>query len=89
VNNQILAQIDTALTTVLNARANLGSRLNQLQHADTANSDIIEQSKITLKRLQEVDPIVAASEFKQELYNLEVAQQSFVLIQGLSVFNFI
>ncbi|CAM2929371.1 flagellar hook-associated protein 3 FlgL [Legionella steigerwaltii] len=89
VNNQILAQIDSALSTILDARANLGSRLNQLQHADEANSDLIEQSKITLKRLQEVDPLVAASEFKQELYNLEVAQQSFVLIQGLSVFNFI
>ncbi|WP_131779586.1 flagellar hook-associated protein FlgL [Legionella bozemanae] len=89
VNNQILAQIDSALTTILDARANLGARLNQLEHAETANSDLIEQSKIILKRLQEVDPLAAATEFKQELYNLEVAQQSFVLIQGLSVFNFI
>ncbi|KTD73061.1 flagellar hook-associated protein FlgL [Legionella tucsonensis] len=89
VNNQILAQIDSALTTILDARANLGARLNQLEHAETANADLIEQSKIILKRLQEVDPLAAATEFKQELYNLEVAQQSFVLIQGLSVFNFI
>ncbi|MCW8407756.1 flagellar hook-associated protein FlgL [Legionella sp. PATHC035] len=89
VNNQLLAQLDSALSTILDARANLGARLNQLDHADVANTDLIEQSKITLKRLQEVDPIVAASEFKQELYNLEVAQQSFVMIQGLSVFNFI
>ncbi|PWY55623.1 flagellar hook-associated protein 3 [Legionella qingyii] len=89
VNNQILAQIDSALSTILDARANLGSRLNQLEHAETANSDLIEQSKIILKRLQEVDPLAAATEFKQELYNLEVAQQSFVLIQGLSIFNFI
>ncbi|MCE0724050.1 flagellar hook-associated protein FlgL [Legionella resiliens] len=89
VNNQILAQIDSSLTTILDARANLGARLNQLEHAETANSDLIEQSQIILKRLQEVDPLAAATEFKQELYNLEVAQQSFVLIQGLSVFNFI
>ncbi|QMT60558.1 flagellar hook-associated protein FlgL [Legionella sp. PC997] len=89
VNNQILAQIDSALSTILDARANLGARLNQLEHAETANSDIIEQSQIILKRLQEVDPLAAATEFKQELYNLEVAQQSFVLIQGLSLFNFI
>lgn len=89
VNNQILAQIDSSLTTILDARANLGARLNQLEHAETANADLIEQSKIILKRLQEVDPLAAATEFKQELYNLEVAQQSFVLIQGLSVFNFI
>ncbi|KTC88924.1 flagellar hook-associated protein FlgL [Fluoribacter dumoffii] len=89
LNNQILAQIESALTTILDARANLGSRLNQLEHADTANADLIEQSRITLKRLQEVDPLVAASEYKQELYNLEIAQQSFVLIQGLSLFNFI
>ncbi|KTC79837.1 flagellar hook-associated protein FlgL [Legionella cherrii] len=89
VNNQLLVQLDSALSTILDARANLGARLNQLEHADVANTDLIEQSKITLKRLQEVDPIVAASEFKQELYNLEVAQQSFVMIQGLSVFNFI
>ena len=89
VNNQMLAQIDSALSTILDARANLGARLNQLEHAETANADLIEQSKIILKRLQEVDPLAAATEFKQELYNLEVAQQSFVLIQGLSIFNFI
>ncbi|WP_454780992.1 flagellar hook-associated protein FlgL [Legionella sp. WA2022007384] len=89
INNQMLAQIDSALSTILDARANLGARLNQLEHAETANADLIEQSKIILKRLQEVDPLAAATEFKQELYNLEVAQQSFVLIQGLSIFNFI
>jgi flagellar hook-associated protein 3 FlgL len=73
VNNQMLAQIDSALSTILDARANLGARLNQLEHAETANADLIEQSKIILKRLQEVDPLAAATEFKQELYNLEVA----------------
>ncbi|KTD00913.1 flagellar hook-associated protein FlgL [Fluoribacter gormanii] len=89
VNNQILAQIDSALGAILDARANLGARLNQLEHAEIANSDLIEQSKITLKRLQEVEPLAAATELKQELYNLEIAQQSFVMIQGLSIFNFI
>lgn len=89
VNNQILSQLDSSLSIILDARANLGARLNQLDHAETANADLIEQSKIILKRLQEVDPLAAATEFKQELYNLEVAQQSFSLIQGLSLFNFI
>ncbi len=89
VNNQVLSQLDSSLSIILDARANLGARLNQLDHAETANADLIEQSKIILKRLQEVDPLAAATEFKQELYNLEVAQQSFSLIQGLSLFNFI
>lgn len=88
-NNQLLAQLDTALSNFLNVQANIGSRLNQLDHADSANSNLLLTSKETLKQLQEIDATTVASDFNLQLLNLQAAQQSFVRIQGLSLFNYL
>jgi flagellar hook-associated protein 3 FlgL len=88
-NNQLLEQIDSALLNITDIIASIGSRLNQVTNSQNANEDLIDASDITLKRLREIDPVVVATEFNQELVNLQAAQQSFVRIQGLSVFNYI
>ncbi|MFT4059775.1 MAG: flagellar hook-associated protein FlgL [Legionella sp.] len=88
-NNQLLAQIDSAILNMTDIIATIGSRLNQVANSQSANEDLIDTSTITLKYLREIDPVVVATEFNQELVNLQAAQQSFVRIQGLSVFNYI
>lgn len=89
INNQLLSQLDSALNKVSSTIANLGSRLNQISHAEQSNDDLMQISLITLKNLSEIDPIAVATEFNQELISLQAAQQSFVRVQGLSVFNYI
>lgn len=87
-NNQLIAELDSAINNVLDYQSDLGARLNQLTFADDLNSNLILLSQDTLKKLQEIDPIAVATEYNLQLVNLQAAQQSFVRIQGLSVFNY-
>lgn len=89
VNNQLMAQLDSALKSMTTTISTLGARLNQVAYSSESNQDLVDTSKITLKYLSEIDPITVATEFNQELINLQAAQQSFVRIQNLSVFNYI
>lgn len=88
-NNQLLAQLDNALDSIIETVSNIGSRLNQVSNSQDSNEDLIETSEITLKFLRETDPAAVATEFNLQLVNLQAAQQSFVRVQGLSVFNYI
>lgn len=89
VNNQLLAEFDSAITNVLNVQSDVGARLNQLDFADDLNSNVLLVSNETRKKLRETDPVAVATEYNLQLINLQAAQQSFVRIQGLSVFNYI
>ncbi len=88
-NNQLLAQLDSALDSIIETVSNIGSRLNQVSNSQDSNEDLITTSEITLKFLRETDPAAVATEFNLQLVNLQAAQQSFVRVQGLSVFNYI
>lgn len=88
-NNQLLAQLDSDLSNILNYQSSLGSRLNQLDSADDANSILMDICNQTLKQLREADPVQVATDYNMQLINLQAAQQSFVRIQGLSLFNYI
>ncbi|HBD7094977.1 TPA: flagellar hook-associated protein FlgL [Legionella pneumophila] len=88
-NNQLLAQIDSALGHILSVQSDLGARLNQLETAEKANNDYLDISAATLKKLREFDPVAVATELNLQLVNLQAAQLSFTRIQGLSLFNFL
>lgn len=88
-NNQLLAQLDSTLNTFTDVVASLGARLNQVSSAQQTNLNLIDTSKQILKSLTDTDPVVVATEYNQELVNLQAAQQSFVRVQGLSLFNYI
>jgi flagellar hook-associated protein 3 FlgL len=88
-NNQLLAQLDSALSNISNFVSNLGSRQNQLDSADTINSNLLLASQEARKALREIEPNTVATEYNLQLLNLQVAQQSFVRIQGLSLFNYL
>ncbi|HAT7799306.1 TPA: flagellar hook-associated protein FlgL [Legionella pneumophila] len=88
-NNQLLAQIDSALGHILSVQSDLGARLNQLETAEKANNDYLDISAATLKKLREIDPVAVATELNLQLVNLQAAQLSFTRIQGLSLFNFL
>ncbi|CDZ78144.1 Hook-filament junction protein [Legionella massiliensis] len=88
-NNQLMEQLDSALNNILNFRAQLGARLNQLDVADQINGDVIEISQETLSTLEDVDLAEAAVRLNLQQVYLQAAQQSFAKIQGLTVFNYI
>lgn len=82
-------QLDNALNNVLNTRVTLGLRLNEVDALDTAGEDLGLQFKKTLSELQDTDYNKAISDLSQQQMSLQAAQQSFVKVTGLSLFNYI
>jgi flagellar hook-associated protein 3 FlgL len=84
-----LSNIDNALNTVTTMRASAGSRLKELDAVQNAGEDRALQYSQTLSRLQDVDYAKAAAELMQQQVSLQAAQQSFVKLAGLSLFNYL
>lgn len=81
--------IDQGLDNVLTVRASVGSRLRELDALDSAGDDRNIQYSQTLSQLQDLDYTKAITELSQQQTILTAAQQSFVKISGLSLFNYL
>jgi flagellar hook-associated protein 3 FlgL len=84
-----LNDIDAALESVLETRASVGARLNAIDGQMTVNDSMLGQIEETKSNVGDLDYAEAASRLNQELLALQAAQQSFVKIEGLSLFNFL
>ena len=90
-NGLIAAQtnIDNALDNVINVRTSAGSRLKELDAVQNTGEDRALQYSQTLSRLQDVGYAKAAAELMQQQVSLQAAQQSYVKVAGLSLFNYL
>lgn len=84
-----LGNIDNALDNVSAVRASAGSRLKELDAIQNASEDRALQYSQTLSRLQDVDYAKAAAELMQQQVSLQAAQQTYVKVAGLSLFNYL
>ncbi len=83
-----LSDIDTALGGLLNLRAKVGARMNAIDDQKNAN-DAFDLAVTTVRSsLEDLDYAEAISRFNQQLTALQAAQQSFIKIQDMSLFNF-
>lgn len=87
--NQALDNLDQALGNVSNIRSDVGVRLNQVESQLNINESFNIQLQETLSGIQDLDYAEAISRFNLELTALEAAQQSYVKMQGLSLFNYL
>ncbi len=83
------ANIDNALDHILSVRASVGSRLKELDLLDSNGSLADLQYSEHLSELQDLDYAKAISSLMQQQTILDAAQQSFVKISNLSLFNYI
>jgi flagellar hook-associated protein 3 FlgL len=74
---------------VLRVRAQIGSQLLEVDQLVSLGSDLDLQYAGTLSRLQDLDYNEALSRLAQQQTNLQAAQQSFMKITGLSLFNYL
>jgi flagellar hook-associated protein 3 FlgL len=81
--------LDQSLNNVLTVRASVGSRLQELDLLNTAGSSRDLQYSQTLSNLQDLDYAKAITQLSQQQQTLQAAQQSFVKISGLSLFNYL
>lgn len=84
-----LLNIDHGLDNVLSVRAKVGTRLQEVDALDSLGSDLSLQYQQTLSQLQDVDYNKAVSDLNQQQMTLQAAQQSFVKVAGLSLFNYL
>ena len=84
-----IQNISNSIEHVLKKQSSIGARMNEIATLESVGSDQDIQFEDLLSQLQGVDMAKAISDFKrQELY-LQAAQQSYIKISGLSLFNYI
>jgi flagellar hook-associated protein 3 FlgL len=91
-NYQIISQLSRGLSSVNNARANVGGRLNQLEAINTSTASLMLINQETSQKLSGSDTeglTSIISDFQSSQAFLQIAQQAFTSISKLSVFNFI
>ena len=86
---QALNNLDQALQHVQEVRADVGVRLGRVDSQLDSNDSFNLQLQKTLSEIQDLDYAEAISQFDLQLVTLQAAQQSYVKMQGLSLFNFL
>lgn len=87
--NNVLENLDQAIGNVVQVRADIGGRLRALETQQTTNVDLGLQLKTTLSQTRDLDYAEALTRMNQQLTALQAAQQSYVKVMGLSLFNYL
>ena len=87
--NHALEDIDQALGNVLEVRADIGGRLRSIEDQQKTNVDLDVELRTTLSQVKDLDYAEALTRLNQQLVGLQAAQQGYVKMQGLSLFNYL
>jgi len=88
-NGSSLDQMDRVMDHLLGFRATTGARLNALESQEDINGALLVQLEQTRSTIEDLDYAEAATRLSQESVILQAAQQSFVKVQNLNLFNFL
>ena len=84
-----ITDLDAAMDQILATRSDIGARLNAVETQQDINDAFILNMETTLSDIQDLDYDEAVTRFNLEQAGLEAAQQSFLRIQGLSLFDYL
>jgi len=87
--NAELSNLDRAIENLGRVRADVGSRLKEIDFLAANAEDLDVQYAETLSGLQDLDYTDAISKFTQQQIQLEAAQKTFAQVSRLSLFNII
>jgi len=82
-----LTNLDNGLGKVLEVQTEIGARLNLIETTEIDNEDVTLVNKAVQADLRELDYAEALSRLSFQTIILEAAQQSYVKIAGLNLFN--
>jgi flagellar hook-associated protein 3 FlgL len=83
-----IGNMQGSVESVLNVRASIGSKLNEIDGLNTAGSDKDLQYSKSLSDLQDTDYASALSELSKNQTIMDAAQKSFVAVTNLSLFKY-
>jgi flagellar hook-associated protein 3 FlgL len=87
--NRFLTDVDQGMENIHGVRARIGARVNTIDSQTGTNDDFALQLEQSLSELRDLDYAEAASRLQRHLLALEASQQTYVKVQGLSLFNFL
>ncbi len=87
--NRELQNLDQALDTIIRTQTSVGARRRTLDVQSAINDDFLVNYRTTLSEIQDLDYAEAIGRFQLQSVTLEAAQQTFVDISRLSLFNFL
>ncbi|UTW46384.1 flagellar hook-associated protein FlgL [bacterium SCSIO 12696] len=85
--NRALEGIDNSVENVLRVRTSIGVRLNTVESQQGLNEDSLLRLQQLESAVKDLDITQAISELNFQQVSLQAAQQSYVRIQGLSLFQ--
>jgi flagellar hook-associated protein 3 FlgL len=85
----VLTDLDTAQSRILETATSVGVRLNALDDQESTNEKFILDTKTTLSQVQDLDYAEAMSRFQLQSLALQSSQQAFAKIKELSLFNYL
>jgi flagellar hook-associated protein 3 FlgL len=85
--NRVLVDIDRAQDRILEVRGSIGGRLNALDSQESNNEDFLLTIQTALAGVEDVDLSEAISLLNFQEVGLQAAQQSYLRIQNLSLFD--
>lgn len=88
-NGDFLTNISSALTNIIDKRAEVGGRLNAIDQQKEINDTVNFNLQKSISEIKDLDYAEAISRLSQQSLSLQAAQQSFVKVQNLSLFNFL
>lgn len=83
-----LASLDNVMTVVSSVQGEVGARQNMLESTKDLNMDIDLNGRKVLSELEDLDYAEASTRLQMQTFVLSAAQQSFVKVSGLSLFNY-
>jgi len=82
-------ELDNGMDNVVNTRSRVGARMQTLLNQTSISEEFKLISQAAMSRLEDLDMAQAISDLKLEQTKLEVAQQTFIQLQRLSLFDLI
>ena len=86
--NDTLANLDSGLDHVNTIRARVGTRLNSVDNSREENANMSLQIERTRSEVEDINIAEAITSLQTQATSLEVLQQTFSRIEGLSMFNY-
>ena len=89
VANNVLTGLDAGLENFGRVRSEVGARLNAIDNEREANEARVVDLKAAKSKIEDLDYAEAITDLQLRQVGLQAAQQSYLQIQGLSLFNFL
>ena len=84
-----IAGLDQSQTTLLNAQAAIGTRLQQVQAVQNMNSNLTLQLQTQQSQLTDINYPQVITAYQQSLTALQASEAAYAKVQGLSLFQYI